>query len=122
MILRSLAWGCRSALGTPVGGSKVFPLVCGFEDLKATHERLIDAHHRARVVKLTAIVGRAEKCDELAALEELVAVFNHLMRAANQVKVVFLVKLSYHLLTECERYTAIVVTICFDASFRVRPK
>jgi len=118
----SLSWGCRTTLSTPVGCSKVFPLVSRFEDLKAAHQRLINAHHGARVVKLATIVRCTKKCDKLAALEEFVAVFDHLMSAANQIDVMLLVKLSNHLLTKCERDSTVIVTIGFDTSFRVRPK
>jgi hypothetical protein len=47
-------------------------------DLEGTHERLIDTHHAARVVKLPAVVGRGEECHQLTLGEELVAVLHHL--------------------------------------------
>ena len=52
-------------------------------NLKAAHQSLIDAHHGARVVKLTAVVRCAEEGHELATLEEFVAILNDLMGTAD---------------------------------------
>ena len=95
---RSLAWRCWSTLS----GSKVLSLICRLKNLKAAHQCLINAHHSARVVKLTAVVGCTEESDKLAALEEFIAVLDDLMCAANKINVMLLVKLSNHLLSECE--------------------
>jgi hypothetical protein len=49
--------------------------------LEGAHERVIDAHHRARVLKLAAVIGGAEDGHELALGEELVALLDHLLVA-----------------------------------------
>jgi hypothetical protein len=46
--------------------------------LEGAHERLVDAHHGARVVELAAVVGRAEDGDQLPLCEELVPILHHL--------------------------------------------
>ena len=98
MNMRSLAWRCRSTLS----GSKVLSLICRLKDLKAAHQSLVNAHHSARVVELTAVVGCTEESDQLAALEEFIAILDDLMCAADKINVMLLVKLSNHLLTKCE--------------------
>jgi hypothetical protein len=54
--------------------------------LEGTHERLIDTHHAAGVVKLPAVVGRGEEGHQLTLGEELVPVLHHLlnMQASHQ--------------------------------------
>lgn len=58
--------------------------------LEGTQQALIYAHHGAGIVKLAAVVWSTEERDELALGEELVAVFDHLMRTADQVHVMLL--------------------------------
>ena len=48
------------------------------KDLEWAHERFIDRHHGAGVVKLSAVVGRAEQGDQLPLGEELVTVLHNL--------------------------------------------
>ena len=111
-----------STRSSTVSSPKILSFICRLENLKAAHECLINAHHCTRVVKLATIIRCTEECNKLAALEEFVAVFNDLMRAADQIDVVLLVKLSHHLLTKCKGNTAIVVAVCLDASFGIRPQ
>ena len=63
-------------------------LLGGLQYLERAHQGVVDAHHRASVVKLPAIIGSAENRHELATSEELIAIFHHLMSPANQVQVV----------------------------------
>ena len=48
--------------------------------LERAHEGLIDWHHAAGVIKLSAVVGRGEEGDELTFCEELVAVLYNLKK------------------------------------------
>jgi len=59
----SVASGCLSpsaADATVAEARHGLLLICWFENLEAAHQRLVDAHHRARVVELAAVVGRAK--------------------------------------------------------------
>ena len=47
-------------------------------DLEGAHERVVDAHHRAGVVKLAAVVWCAEQRDKLPLCKKLVSVLNDL--------------------------------------------
>ncbi len=46
--------------------------------LERAHQGLVDAHHRARVIELAAVVRCGKQRDQLPLGEELVAVFDHL--------------------------------------------
>lgn len=48
--------------------------------LEGTHERFIDAHHAACIVKLPAVIWSREKCDQLAFGKELVSILYNLHR------------------------------------------
>ena len=50
----------------------------GLQHLEGAHQILVDVHHRAAVVKLSAVVGRGEDRHELPLREELVAVLDDL--------------------------------------------
>jgi len=52
--------------------------VKGVVDLERTHQRLIDTHHGAGVVELSAVVRRREQSHQLTLGKELIAVLNHL--------------------------------------------
>ena len=59
-------------------------------NLERTQQALIHAHHCSGIVKLAAVVGCTEKCDQLPLREELVAVFDDLMSSAYQIHVMLL--------------------------------
>ena len=120
--ISSFSRGRRPTLSSAISGPKILSFICRLENLKAAHKSLINAHHCTRVVKLTTIVRCTEESNKLATLEKFVAVFDDLMRTADQIDVMFLVKLSHHLLTKCKGDTTIVVAICLDTSFRIRPQ
>ena len=92
------------------------------KDLEAAHESVVDAHHSACVVELTAVVGCGEQRDQLPLREELVAVFNHLMGAADQVDVVLLVEGRDNLLPEGERDSTVVLAPALHVLVGVRPE
>jgi len=63
---------------------KLLLLLHRLQDLERAHQRLIHAHHRARVVKLAAVVGRAEQRHKLPLREELIAVLHNLQSRYSQ--------------------------------------
>ena len=65
-------------------------LVGRLEDAEGAHKRLVDGHDGARIVELSAVVGRGEDRHELPVGEELIAVLDDLVRAHDQVVVVLL--------------------------------
>jgi len=97
-------------------------LLRGLEDLEGAHESLVDAHHGAGVVELTAVVGGREKGDQLPLGEELVAVLNDLVGSADEVHVVLLEELADDVWAEGERDTAVVLTPAGDVFVWVRPE
>ncbi len=61
---------------------------------------LLDAHHRATVVELAAVVRSGEDSDQLLLGEELVAVFDYLMGPADQIELVLLEEVAHDFLPE----------------------
>lgn len=56
--------------------------------LERAQQCVVDAHHRTRIVKLSAVIRGREQGDQLPFCEEFVTVFHDLVGAANQVHVV----------------------------------
>lgn len=75
---------------------------CSRTHLERTQQALVHAHHCTCIVKLAAVVGCTEQGDELSFAEELVAVFDDLVRTADQVHVVFLQEAGDDIRTEGE--------------------
>lgn len=105
-----------------VTGIDLLAFVCWLEDLEAAHEGFVDGHHGARVVKLSTVVGRAEECDELAAVEELVTILHDLVGTANKIDVVLVCKLADDSLAKDVADTSIVFCVAIDTPLRVRPE
>jgi len=80
----------------------VFLFVRWLQDLEGTHEGLIDGHHGSGVVEFAAVVRGGEQRDELALRKELIAILDHLMSSADEVKVVLVQELRDNLRPECE--------------------
>ena len=113
----------------PVGTSRhlpclrqSLPLLRRLEDLKRTHECVVHAHHGPCVVELSAVVGGTEYGHQLPTREELVAVFDHLMRPTDQVQVVSAEELGHHVLAEGERHAAVVLAPPDDVLVGVGPQ
>merc|ERR550532_3531628 len=81
----------------------------GLQDLEAAHERLVYGHHRTSIVKLSAVVGRAEQGDELALGKKLITVLHDLVCTANKVHVLPLQERGDHVGAEDEGDTAVVL-------------
>mmetsp|Transcript_50943 Transcript_50943/g.134763 ORF Transcript_50943/g.134763 Transcript_50943/m.134763 type:complete len:310 (-) Transcript_50943:693-1622(-) len=95
----------------PVGATKAeLLLVGGLEDTEGAHQALVHRHHRARVVKLAAVVGGGEDGDELPVGEELVAVLDDLVRTHDQVVVVLLQELAHDVGAERVRHPAVILS------------
>jgi len=73
-----------------LAGAATFQLGAGTANLEGAEQALVHAHHGAGIVKLAAVVGRAEERHELALGEELVAILDNLVSTADEVHVVFL--------------------------------
>ena len=93
-----------------------------FQNLERAHERLVDAHHGPGVVKLSAVVWRREQGDQLSAGKKLVAVFDHLVGAADKVQVVLVQKLSDDVLPKGERDAPVVFAPSVDLLVGVGPE
>lgn len=92
------------------------------QDLKGTQQTLVHAHHGAGIVKLSAIVGRAEQRNELPFREEFISILHNLMRAADQVHVVLLQEARYHVGSKCKGDATVVFTPSGNVLVWVRPQ
>ena len=86
-----------------------FFLLRRLQDLEGAHQRIVNAHHSSRVLKLPAIVGSRENGHQLSLCEELVAFLDHLMRPADEVDVVLLQKVRHHIAAEDETHASLVL-------------
>ena len=103
---RSLWSQTVSSCASPAGAR----WVGGAQDRETAHERVINGHQGAAVVELSTIVRRAKDRAELTAAEELIAIFDDLMRSANKIYIVFLKELLDDSLAKCVRDTAVVLS------------
>ena len=93
-----------------------------FQNLERAHERFIHTHHGPGVVKLATVVGCREQGDQLPARKKLVAVFDNLVGAADEVQVVLMQKLSDNVLPKGERDTPIVFAPSVNLLVGIGPK
>jgi len=105
-----------------VSRAEILSFVRWLQDLEAAHQGLVYGHHSSGVIEFSAIVWRTEQSDQLATLEKLVTIFDDLMRATDQVDIVFLVELAYNILTERETHATVVVSVLLDTTLRVGPE
>ena len=101
---------------------KALPLLCRFEDLKRTHERLVNTHHGTRIIELSAIVGGRKESHKLSPSKELVSILYNLVSTANQIQIVLVQELSNNILPKGERDTPVVLTPSVDFLIGVRPE
>jgi hypothetical protein len=87
--------------------------------LEGAEQALINTHHGTGVVKLAAVVRSAEQRDELALREELVAILDNLVGAADKVHVVLLEEPRDDIRAKGERYTAVVLGPASNVLIRV---
>jgi hypothetical protein len=90
--------------------------------LEAAHHVLIYFHHSCRVVKFSAVVWRRKECHKLAISKKLIAIFNDLVSATNQVDVIFLDEFVHDVFSEGEGDTSVVVTPIVDLLVGVGPQ
>ena len=83
-------------------------LLCGLQDLEGAEQALVNTHHGACIVKLSAVVGSTEEGDELALGEELVSIFDDLMSTADEIHVMLLQEARNDVGTEGEGNTTVV--------------
>lgn len=108
----------RLARGTQEKGACLYCVT----NLERAEQTLVDAHHGSRIVKLAAVVGRAEEGNELALGEKLVAILDNLVSTADQVHVVFLEESRDNIRAEGERDTTVVLAPASDVLVGVRPQ
>jgi hypothetical protein len=94
----------------------------GTTNLERAEQALVNAHHGASIVELSAVVRRAEQSDKLALREELVPILDYLVGSANQVHVVLLEEARHHVGPEREGNTAIIFGPPGDVLIRVGPE
>jgi len=84
--LLSTAGGSVGLAGTHATVGVLLLLFRRLQDLEGAHEGLINTHHRASVVELTAVVGSREQSHELPLGKELVAILHNLRRRKREGK------------------------------------
>mmetsp|Transcript_62983 Transcript_62983/g.148318 ORF Transcript_62983/g.148318 Transcript_62983/m.148318 type:complete len:388 (-) Transcript_62983:529-1692(-) len=114
-----LACSCRRRLHTTHAS---LLLLCGAEHLERAHKGFVDRHHGTGVVELAAVVGRREHRHQLPAREELVPVLHDLVRAHDEVEVVFSVELLDDVRAEREGHAAVALGPAADVGVGVRPQ
>lgn len=90
--------------------------------LKRAKQALINTHHSAGVVKFTTVIRCAEQRDKLSFGEELIPIFHTLMRATDQVYIVFLHKTVHNVRAECEGDTTVILAPASYFLLRIRPE
>mmetsp|Transcript_9142 Transcript_9142/g.19171 ORF Transcript_9142/g.19171 Transcript_9142/m.19171 type:complete len:375 (+) Transcript_9142:761-1885(+) len=119
---RSLSQCHTSNLRIPPLVRESLPLLRRLQNLKGTHQRVIHAHHRPGIIKLSAIIRRRKQRDQLPPGEELVPVLHHLMRPTNQVQIVLVQKLRHDVLPKRETHPPIVLPPAVDVLVGVAPQ
>jgi len=112
-------WNGRLTVGAL---PECLPYSVTFTYLERTQETFVYAHHSSGIVKFSAVVGCAEKCDELAFREEFVTILDNLMGTADQIHVVLLQETRDYIRAERERYTTIVLAPASNVLIRVGPQ
>jgi hypothetical protein len=102
--------------------SELLFLLGGFQNLEGAQQTLVYTHHGASIVKLSAVVGSAEECDQLPLGKELVAVLDDLVGTADQVHVVLLQEPGYNVGPKGERDTTVVLAPAGNVLVGVRPE
>ena len=90
--------------------------------LERTQQALVHTHHCPRIVEFSTVVGCTEQCDQLSLGEELVAILNHLMRATDEIHVMFLQETRDDVGPEREGHAAIIFAPASDVFVRVGPQ
>ena len=94
-----------------------------FELIELAHHILIDAKNCSEVEELSAVVGCGEDGDEFAFECEFVALFDDLVRAADEVEVVSGEEVVYYIPTVIVSDASFyVVCPAFDGRFGVGPE
>ncbi|GBE58997.1 ABC1 family protein, putative [Babesia ovata] len=91
-------------------------------NLERAHERLVDAHHGARVVELPAIIRGTKKRDQTSLGKKFVTVLHHLMGAADEVEFVLDQKVDHDVGAERERNSSVIFSPPRGVRVRITPK
>ena len=119
LILIRMTGGCSRSV--PVVRGEPLSLFGRFEDLERTHEGFVDRHHRSGVIEFTTIIRCGKNRDQLSPCEELVPIFDDLMRADDQIQIVFVQERRHDVLTERKGHTPIIFTPSIDFLIGIRP-
>lgn len=111
----------ENLMGTRVSFELV-QLLLPLTDLEGAEQALVHAHHGARVVKLSTVVGCAEQGHQLTLGEKLVTVFDDLVGTADEVHVVFLQEPGHNVRAKSKGHTAVVFAPASDVLVRIRPE
>lgn len=90
--------------------------------LERAQQTLVYTHHGTGVVKLSAVVGRAEQGHELSFREKLVAVFHDLVSTADEIHVVLLQEPGHDIRSKREGHTTIVFAPSSNVLVGIRPE
>ncbi len=90
--------------------------------LKRTQQTLIHAHHGTRVVEFAAVIRSREERDQLPLRKEFIAIFDDLVRATDQIHVVFLQEARDDVRSKGKRNTAIVLAPAGDVLVWIGPE
>lgn len=117
---RSTWWGQRSGR-IDAGIGELF-LVGRFEDLKGTHECIINRHHGTSIVKFTTVIGSGEKSDQLPLGKKFISILDHLMGTTDQVQVMFMEELGHDIGSKRVGDTTIILSPSHDILVGIGPK
>lgn len=77
-------------------------------NLEGAEQAFVHAHHGTRIVKLPAVVWRAEQGHELTLGEELVTILDDLVGTADQVHVMLLEEARHHVRSKGKADTSVI--------------
>lgn len=97
-------------------------LLSGLQDLERAEQAFVDTHHGTGVVKLSAVIGRAEQGNELAFRKELVTILDDLMGTTYEIHVMLLQESGHYIWAEREGHTTVVFAPPGDVLVRIGPE
>lgn len=93
-----------------------------FENVKWTTQGLVNVKNACIIVKLSAVVRSWKNSYKSSVCHEFVAVYHYLMRPADEVQLVALVKLLDDVVAKHITYSSVVVSPTLNVVLWIRPK
>ena len=81
-----------------------------FQNLKWTHEGIIDRHHSPRVVKLSTVVGSRKDSNQFTTGEKFVTIFHDLVGSNHQIQIMSTKELTNNVTAKRKGNTTIIFT------------